>query len=729
MPILANIGRRTFKGRLAILFIYVVLSVLGATMVVPFMVTVSSSFANAFDYDRFSPLPRQLWSRSDRFVKGLVYYFNVYADWHLQAQARFRDMPAHWSTWSTAGRDKAGVEALARPYLDPSPDQFERWKRIAADYAEFAARHPVKDTICALTDAEATPLLKQWYMALVVATEGEQRHSWWDRDLERKALDLLETTWGMPIENVYAIGFEETELWLPYWQQSFYGLDNPKYAAFEDLKEAFQHGYAQPGVHRSWFRYLREHLDAFENLREFFPVTGKSPEGIRDLWLSFRKEHAPAARTVPFAMRVVWRKYLASEEVSGMLNLPAGDVFTVETYNRLAGTDYATIFDTPFPIPADAPEMLHTLWTRFVESRYPVRLTSLKVTPELEQSYQDFLEHRFKVLDRANRLLGTEADAWGQFNLSSTIPAGKGRIPLRNIWFDFVINSPLESRALTSSEHVYHAFLLDRYGSLDAINEVYGWTLQRIEEAIPPFDIAYAVTFLQNERAFAWAAVSKNYAAVSTFLLHRGRAIVVTLFLVGLAILATLTVNPLAAYGLSRFAVRGKDKILLYLLFTMAFPAMVSAIPAYLLMRDLHLLNTFLALVLPFAANGMSIFILKGFFDSLPQELYDAANIDGASELQIFGRITMPMMKPILAIQSLGAFIWAYTSWEWALIICQKESMWTLAVWLFQADSRWWADTPWIATAGYVVISIPTLVVFLFCQKIILRGIIIPSMK
>ena len=202
-----------------------------------------------------------------------------------------------------------------------------------------------------------------------------------------------------------------------------------------------------------------------------------------------------------------------------------------------------------------------------------------------------------------------------------------------------------------------------------------------------------------------------------------------TLFLVGLAILATLTVNPLAAYGLSRFAVRGKDKILLYLLFTMAFPAMVSAIPAYLLMRDLHLLNTFLALVLPFAANGMSIFILKGFFDSLPQELYDAANIDGASELQIFGRITMPMMKPILAIQSLGAFIWAYTSWEWALIICQKESMWTLAVWLFQADSRWWADTPWIATAGYVVISIPTLVVFLFCQKIILRGIIIPSMK
>ena len=729
MPIIPKIGQKTLKGRLVVLFIYAVLTVLGATMVVPFMVTVSSSFANAFDYDRFSPLPRQIWSRSDRFVKGLVYYYNIYSDWHLQSQARFRDMPEHWSTWATAGRDQEGVKALAGPYLDPSPEQFERWKRIAADYAEIADRHPVQDTICALTDAEATPLLMNWYKLRVLRREGGQRTSWWDRDLERRALDLLEETWGMPIENVYAIGFQESELWLPYWQQSFYGLDNPKYAAFEDLKEAFQHGYAQPGVRRSWLRYLQENLDDPRHPQDLFPVTRRMPEEIRELWLSFRKEHAPAARSVPFAMRVVWRKYLVSEEVSALLNLPAGEVFDVETYNRLAGTRYEAMFDTPFPVPEDAPETLRNLWTRFIETRYPVRLTSLIVTPELEQGYQDFLRKRFKTLERATRLLGTDVDAWDRFKLSSTVPVGDGQIAQRNIWFDFVINAPIESRIVTSSEHVYQAFLSDRYGSLEAVNDAYGWALERMEEAVPPFDIAYAVTFLQNERAFAWAAVSKNYSAVAIFLFHRGSAILVTFFLVGLAIVATLTVNPLAAYGLSRFAVRGKDKILLYMLFTMAFPAMVSAIPAYLLMRDLHLLNTFLALVLPFAANGMSIFILKGFFDSLPQELYDAANIDGATELQIFARITMPMMKPILAIQSLGAFIWAYTSWEWALIICQKQSMWTLAVWLFQADSRWWADTPWIATAGYVVISIPTLLVFLFCQRIILRGIIIPSMK
>jgi multiple sugar transport system permease protein len=145
-------------------------------------------------------------------------------------------------------------------------------------------------------------------------------------------------------------------------------------------------------------------------------------------------------------------------------------------------------------------------------------------------------------------------------------------------------------------------------------------------------------------------------------------------------------------------------------------------------MRDLHLLNTFFALVLPGAANGMAIFILKGFFDSLPPELYEAATIDGAREWQIFLMVTLPMVKPILAINALGAFVAAYNGWEWAIIICQNKQMWTIAVWMYQA-SQWFAGTPWIVTAGFVIASIPTLLVFLFCQKIILRGIVIPSMK
>jgi multiple sugar transport system permease protein len=212
------------------------------------------------------------------------------------------------------------------------------------------------------------------------------------------------------------------------------------------------------------------------------------------------------------------------------------------------------------------------------------------------------------------------------------------------------------------------------------------------------------------------------------FLFSQSNALPVTLWLIVLSIFVTLTVNPIAGYALSRFNLKGKDKIILFCLATSAFPAMVSAIPGYLLMRDLGLLNTFLALVLPGAASGMSIFILKGFFDSLPQELYEAATIDGAREWQIFFFVTMPMVKPILAINALHAFLAAYGGWEWALIICQDQKMWTLSVWLYQA-SQWWAQSPWIATAGFVLASIPTMIVFFFCQNIILRGIIVPSMK
>ena len=219
-----------------------------------------------------------------------------------------------------------------------------------------------------------------------------------------------------------------------------------------------------------------------------------------------------------------------------------------------------------------------------------------------------------------------------------------------------------------------------------------------------------------------------NYRTVGEYLFLRGQAFGNTVLLVLLSVLATLTVNPLAAYALSRFGLRSAEKILLFLLATMAFPAAVTAIPGFLLIRDLGLLNTFAALVLPTLASGMSIFILKGFFDGLPRELYEAAAIDGAKEWQIFLRITLPMTTPILAVNALNAFVHAYNSWEWALLVCQRQSHWTLAVWMYQMSQQL-ADQPWAVMAGFVLVSIPTAVVFIACQKIILRGIVLPSMK
>ena len=243
-----------------------------------------------------------------------------------------------------------------------------------------------------------------------------------------------------------------------------------------------------------------------------------------------------------------------------------------------------------------------------------------------------------------------------------------------------------------------------------------------------PFAQAFAVTYADAGARLLWRDVTASYRTVCDVLFLRGRAWFNTLVLVLLSILATLTVDPLAAYALSRFRFRRTEAILLFMLATMAFPAAVTAIPGFLLIRELGLLNTFAALILPTVANGLSIFILKGFFDALPRELYEAATIDGAGEWQIFRHITLPMTTPILAVNALNAFVAAYNSWEWALLVCQRQSHWTLSVWLYQM-SQAYAGSPWVTMAGFVLVSIPTALVFLLCQRVILRGIVLPSMK
>ena len=239
---------------------------------------------------------------------------------------------------------------------------------------------------------------------------------------------------------------------------------------------------------------------------------------------------------------------------------------------------------------------------------------------------------------------------------------------------------------------------------------------------------ALAVQFVEHGRRDFFRGAVANYRLVGQYLFVRGRAFVNTVLLVILSVFASLLVNPLAAYALSRFRMKGTERIILFMLATMAFPAAVTAIPGFLLIRDLGLLNTLAALVLPTVASGMSIFILKGFFDALPRELYEAAAIDGAGEWTVFTKITLPMTTPILAVNALNHFVAAYNSWEWAFLVCQKESQWTIAVWMYQMSQEM-AGQPWCVMAGFVLVSVPTALVFLLCQKVILRGIVLPSMK
>jgi multiple sugar transport system permease protein len=192
-------------------------------------------------------------------------------------------------------------------------------------------------------------------------------------------------------------------------------------------------------------------------------------------------------------------------------------------------------------------------------------------------------------------------------------------------------------------------------------------------------------------------------------------------------VILTLLINPMAAYAMSRYQLPGTYKILLLLMVTAAFPPMVVLVPQFLILRESGLLNTYVALIVPFVASGYLIFLLKGFFDSLPQNLYEAALIDGCGEIRMFFTITMALSKPILAVVALQAFNGAYTMFLYPLIVCPRTDMWTLNVWLYQWQSA--IGSPSAIFASLLVAAIPTLLIFLFAQNVIMRGIVVPVEK
>ncbi|HCE42540.1 MAG TPA: hypothetical protein DET40_03210 [Lentisphaeria bacterium] len=719
MPVIATVGRKKPTARLLIFVMYLMLTAMGITMVVPFLITVSGSFCNEFDYQRYYPIPKFLFSKQDRYVKDIAFFFSKSPKAFDQMGAYFKDMPAYWVSWGEVGKDSTGVSAFARRHLESMRNgDMEKTMAAAADYSRFVDGYPIDDLVCPVSNIESTSYLEKKLGAEWRAKNPGDKSFFGSTASEKGALDILNKRWETHLTSFYSLDFEKTMNNQPLWNQGWLPPSSQKYDDYRNIKELYRSQYFTPGVRSKW----RKWMDGKSLSRQEADIPAEKE------WQEFKAENYPASPAVPFATRALWKNFLESDTTRMELGISGSGKFDIAAYNRIAGTKYGSLREIPFPIPAGSCATLKKLWNIFVDTRYPIRLMSFDVSPEMQLDFESFLKERFKNVEYANRILKTSSKDWNDFKLQPSAPSGPGSESIKKVWVEFVKKLPRDVKKLRSSEKAYQEFVLAKYGSIENINKAYGWNLNMIEEAFPPFEAAYGITFRNNDWSFVTKSVTGNYIYVVTFLMKRGQAILVTFLLVGFTILSVLTVNPLCAYALSRFSIRGKDKIILYLLAVTAFPAMVSAIPAYLLMRDLGLLNTFFALILPHAAGGMAIFMLKGFFDSLPPELYEAATIDGANEFQNFIYVTLPLMKPILAVKVLGAFIGAYASWEWAIIICQNQEMWTISVWMYQA-SQWWASTPWVVSAGFVIVSIPILIVFLSCQKIILEGIILPQMK
>jgi len=505
----------------------------------------------------------------------------------------------------------------------------------------------------------------------------------------------------------------------------------------------------------------------------------------------------------------------------------------VEALNAALGADYRKFEAIALPLSLPADKRLAEHWNGFVRRKWPIRL--MRFAPAAETAYRAFVKRKFtakaaaiaktagtapKPLARLQADYGVDLGDWADLKF----PAPAEMLGPRLAHLEEFVRGKLvkASEAPTAAVKAVvsgkpHADLSAAKGLLDvkdvrlfdaaehyrrwaaarvapdaadeaaavaAINAAYGTRFATLADVRPAYaEMDYHVVG-RDRTALRWQYVVENFREVIEFIAIKGRALWFTALFVGLTILTHLTVNPLAAYALSRYNLSYSNKVLLFCLATMAFPAEVEMIPRFLLLRGFPvwpliggvavaaillalllvkfkmkpllgvfislsagavtgvflvplllrtlgvaetkpLLNSLWALVLPGMAGGFTIFILKGFFDTLPKELYEAAQLDGASELRMFFQITVPLCKPVFAYIALISFVGSYSAFIFALTVCQDPKSWTIMVWLYDLQTT---APDYVKVAAMCVAMVPTLIVFVTCQRVIMRGIILPQM-
>lgn len=192
--------------------------------------------------------------------------------------------------------------------------------------------------------------------------------------------------------------------------------------------------------------------------------------------------------------------------------------------------------------------------------------------------------------------------------------------------------------------------------------------------------------------------------------------------------LVTLFLSSLAGLAFSKYNFPGRNLIFVILLSTLMIPSQVTLIPVFLIVKNLHWLNSYQGLIIPGLANVFAIFLMRQFMITLPTELMDAARIDGCSEFSIYLQIVLPLSKSILVVLGILTYMSYWNDLFWPLIIINIDKMKTLQLGLALLKTAWVVE--WnIVMAGTTLASVPIIIVFLFGQKYFIEGITLTGLK
>ena len=182
-------------------------------------------------------------------------------------------------------------------------------------------------------------------------------------------------------------------------------------------------------------------------------------------------------------------------------------------------------------------------------------------------------------------------------------------------------------------------------------------------------------------------------------------------------------------YAFAKIDFWGRDWLFRIVLGTLMIPGVVLLVPLFVLVSRMGLVNTYAGLILPFLAGPFGVFLMRQFISALPDELIDAARVDGASELRIFARIILPLCRPALATLGILTFLASWNNFLWPLVVASSEDKYTLPVALALYSVGQNENQYGLMLAGAVVVVVPVLVVFLLLQRHIIQGIATTGIK
>lgn len=196
----------------------------------------------------------------------------------------------------------------------------------------------------------------------------------------------------------------------------------------------------------------------------------------------------------------------------------------------------------------------------------------------------------------------------------------------------------------------------------------------------------------------------------------------------GVSTITILLTSSAAGYAFAKIKFRGRDLLFFIFLATMILPFETYMIPVYLFVNKLGWLNTYQGLILPFVIMSFGLFLMRQTIQSIPDELIDAARVDGCSEFRIYGSLILPLSKGSLSALAIYAFISVYGFFTWPLVVTTTQNMYTTELGLAMFQKAFFTEYA-LSMAGATVTSLPLILLFLFFQRNIITGITLTGLK